>query len=323
MASLELTNEWMISSCAGLFQRMAAPAKRVFLDAEMSMDELDELVMVGGSSHMPAVRQYISRLLGRKPAEDSRPDTAIALGAGICAGMKSRAADLRELVLTDVCPFTLGVAVLNTADPERPIMSSLIERNCVLPSSREDVFSTAYEGQEEVMIEVYQGENLYCRDNTFLGKLRAAVPRSKQGRQPVRVRFTYDINGLLEVEAATGSEKPQRLVIKNDSMSDQEAERRLQELSALKSDNATLTAQYENAPPGAGGPPGPHRPGGAALCGLRGPTARGGVPASGVVSKRPEQPGPNPGGQGVPGDAQVPGPGRGLDGRRRISGYGV
>ena len=234
MASLELTNEWMISSCAGLFQRMAAPAKRVFLDAEMSMDELDELVMVGGSSHMPAVRQYISRLLGRKPAEDSRPDTAIALGAGICAGMKSRAADLRELVLTDVCPFTLGVAVLNTADPERPIMSSLIERNCVLPSSREDVFSTAYEGQEEVMIEVYQGENLYCRDNTFLGRLRAAVPRSKQGRQPVRVRFTYDINGLLEVEAATGSEKPQRLVIKNDSMSDQEAERRLQELSALK-----------------------------------------------------------------------------------------
>ena len=84
------------------------------------------------------------------------------------------------------------------------------------------------------MIEVYQGENLYCRDNTFLGRLRAAVPRSKQGRQPVRVRFTYDINGLLEVEAATGSEKPQRLVIKNDSMSDQEAERRLQELSALK-----------------------------------------------------------------------------------------
>lgn len=234
MASLELTNEWLIHSCGPLFQRLAAPVKRVLADADMSMDELDELVMVGGSSHMPSVRRYVSRLLGREPVEDSRPDTAIALGAGICAGMKARAEDLREIVLTDVCPFTLGIAVVAQADPDRPMMSPIIERNCVLPSSREDVYTTAFDGQDNVLIEVYQGENLYCADNTFLGKLLVPVPRDKQGRQPVRVRFTYDINGLLEVEAISKSGTPMRLVIKNDAMSDREAERRLAELSALK-----------------------------------------------------------------------------------------
>ncbi|MCI8422202.1 MAG: molecular chaperone HscC [Lawsonibacter sp.] len=233
-ASLLLTNEWMIHACSTLFQRLAAPARRVFVDAGMSIEELDELVLVGGSSHMPSVRRYIARLLGRKPSEDSRPDTAIALGVGICAGIKARAADLKELVLTDVCPFTLGVAVLDRSSPGRPLMSPLIERNCVLPSSREDVYTTAYDNQDTVNIRVYQGENLHCDDNTFLGSLMVKVPKDKQGHQPVRVRFTYDINGLLEVEAANAAGKMSRLVVKNNSMSDAEAERRLVELSALK-----------------------------------------------------------------------------------------
>ena len=107
-ASLPLTNEWLIRKCSPLFRRMVAPVRTVFRDAEMSVHDLDELVMVGGSSHMPSVQRYISEILGLKPVTNSRPDTAIALGAGICAGMKARAEDVKELVLTDVCPFTLG-----------------------------------------------------------------------------------------------------------------------------------------------------------------------------------------------------------------------
>lgn len=233
-ASVPMTNEWLIRKCSRLFQRMAAPVQKAFRDAGMSPSELDELVMVGGSSHMPSVRQYIAQLLGREPAADSHPDTAIALGAGICAGMKARAADLRELVLTDVCPFTLGVATYNEAEPNRDRMSPLIERNSVLPTSKEGIYYTIRDGQTKIDLKIYQGENPYCEDNTLLGELQVSVPPAPRGQIPVRVRFTYDINGLLEVEAGSQSGKTARLVLQNKEMTAKEVEERLRELSALK-----------------------------------------------------------------------------------------
>ena len=233
-ASVPMTNEWLIRKCSRLFQRMAAPVQKAFRDAGMSPSELDELVMVGGSSHMPSVRQYIAQLLGREPAADSHPDTAIALGAGICAGMKARAADLRELVLTDVCPFTLGVATYNEAEPNRDRMSPLIERNSVLPTSKEGIYYTIRDGQTKIDLKIYQGENPYCEDNTLLGELQVSVPPAPQGQIPVRVRFTYDINGLLEVEAGSQSGKMARLVLQNKEMTAKEVEERLRERSALK-----------------------------------------------------------------------------------------
>lgn len=233
-ASLALTNEWLIRSCSALFHRLAAPIRRVFLDSGMSMDELDELVMAGGSSHMPSVRRFVARTLGREPAKGSSPDTAVALGAGVCAGMKERTVDLKELVLTDVCPFTLGIANYNRAEPDRPIMSALIERNCVLPSSREGEYFTVHDNQEIISVKVYQGENLYCADNTLLGELNIQVPKARHGRQSVRVRFTHDINGILEVEAVNKNGEMARLVLQNREMSDEEVSRRLKELSVLK-----------------------------------------------------------------------------------------
>ena len=233
-ASLTLTHEWVIRKCAALFRRLTAPIQRVFLDAGVSARELDDLVMVGGSSHMPVVRRYISRFLGMEAAEDSRPDTAIALGAGICAGMKARASGLRELVLTDVCPFTLGIASYNENEPSRHLMSPLIERNSVLPSSKMGVYYTARDNQKEVEIQIYQGENRYCAENTLLGRLELPVPPAPRGQQSVRVRFTYDINGLLEVEAANEAGRMSRLVLQNKDMSQEEVQRRLKELEGLK-----------------------------------------------------------------------------------------
>ena len=161
-AALTLSNEWLIRKCGALFRRMTAPIQRVFLDGGISLQELDDLVMVGGSSHMPAVRRYIARTLRKEPAKDSRPDTAVALGAGICAGMKARAGDLKELVLTDVCPFTLGVARYNESEQGRDLMSPIIERNSVLPSSKMGIYYTVRDGQDKVDVRVYQGENRYC-----------------------------------------------------------------------------------------------------------------------------------------------------------------
>lgn len=233
-AALTLSNEWLIRKCGALFRRMTAPIRRVFLDGGVSPRELDDLIMVGGSSHMPAVRRYIARALQKEPAGDGSPDTAVALGAGVCAGMKARAEDLRELVVTDVCPFTLGVARYNESEPGRDLMSPIIERNSVLPSSKMGVYYTVRDGQDKVDVRIYQGENRYCGDNALLGELRLPVPPAPRGQQSVRIRFTYDINGLLEVEAVNEAGQAERLVLQNQDMTPEEAERRLRELSRLK-----------------------------------------------------------------------------------------
>ena len=233
-ASLALTHEWVIRKSSALFQRMLVPVRKVFMDAGVRAEELDELVMVGGSSHMPAVRRYIAKALGREPAAGARPDTAIAVGAGICSGMKARAGDLRELVLTDVCPFTLGINVLNEAEPERSLMSPIIERNSVLPTSKEGTYYTARDNQQAIDVKVYQGEQRYCDDNTFLGHLEIAVPPGPRGQQYVRVRFTYDINGLLEVDVVSKEGQSARLVLQGSGMTEAEVEQRLKELETLK-----------------------------------------------------------------------------------------
>ena len=233
-ASIALTHEWVIRKSGVLFQRMLAPVRKVFMDAGMGVDELDELVMVGGSSHMPAVRRYIAKALGREPASGARPDTAIAVGAGICSGMKVRADGLRELVLTDVCPFTLGINVINEAQPDKARMSPIIERNSVLPTSKEGIYYTARDNQPAIDVKIYQGEQRYCDDNTYLGHLEVAVPPAPRGEQYVRVRFTYDINGLLEVDVVGKNGQSGRLVLQGAGMSQEEVETRLKELESLK-----------------------------------------------------------------------------------------
>ena len=234
-ASLTLTNEWLIRKGAPLFKRLTAPIRRVLADSGLRAESLDELVMVGGSSRMPSVRGYIAKTLGREPAAGARPDTAIALGAGICGGMKARAEGLRELVLTDVCPFTLGTNVANPADPARPILSPIIERNSVLPSSKMGLYCTSYDNQTNIDVGIYQGENLHCDENTQLGMLHISVPPAPRGRQVIRVRFTYDINGILEVEVLSQEDqRTDKLLLRGGGVSEEEARKRMEELSRLK-----------------------------------------------------------------------------------------
>ncbi len=233
-ASQLINNEWLIRKCSSLFRRMLTPVRTVQRDSQISPDEIGELVMVGGSSHMPSVRSYITQLLRLPLCQNSRPDTAIALGVGICAGMKARVPELSQLVLTDVCPFTLGVNCLNRAMPDVDRMSPIIERNSILPSSKEGFYVTASDNQEGLLFKVYQGENPYCRDNTYLGEVFVPVPPAPQGQQGGKVRFTYDINGLLEVEAINQHNQSARILLKGQGMSEKEAEQRMKELAALK-----------------------------------------------------------------------------------------
>lgn len=233
-ASQMINNEWMIRKCSSLFRRMVAPIRSVLRDAQISPDEIGELVMVGGSSHMPSVRQYITHTLGLTPAQNSHPDTAIALGVAICAGMKERVPELRQLVLTDVCPFTLGVNCYNPAVPDMDRMSPIIERNSILPTSKEGFYVTVSDNQQGLLFKVYQGENPYCKDNTYLGEVFIPVDPAPQGKQGAHVRFTYDINGLLEVEAVNQNKQAARILLKGQGMSEEEAEQRMNELASLK-----------------------------------------------------------------------------------------
>ena len=233
-SSIIMTSEWLIRRCNALFRRLTAPVRKVFLDAGIPPRELDELILAGGSSRMPTIRSYISRFLDRKPVANCPPEFAVALGAGVCAGMKAHARELRDLILTDICPFTLGVDVINQSEPGRLLMSPIIERNSPLPTSRMGLYSTTRDNQDKVEIRIYQGENRYCADNAYLGKMELSVPPAPAGEQSIRIRFTYDINGLFEAEAVNDQGERAHLLLRGDDMTDEEARRRLEELQKLK-----------------------------------------------------------------------------------------
>lgn len=252
--SLTLNGDLLIQRCAGLFERMAAPVRRALRDSGITPAELQAVVPVGGSCRMPVVRQYLSHMLRRPLQSPAGPDTAVALGAALYAGMKSRETALRQLVLTDICPFTLGVAVENHAQPGRLRLAPVIERNSALPSSKVHNFCTAADGQTAIRVEVYQGEQPYVEDDLCLGQLSLTVPPGPRGQESADVRFTYDINGILEVEVrvlSTGETQTALLVGQGSGLTQEEAEERMRQLAHLKlhpreqEENRALIAQGE------------------------------------------------------------------------------
>ena len=189
--------------CEPLLTRLREPVLRALRDGGIHAEKLKEIVLVGGATRMPIVRKAVARMFGRFPGMGPNPDEAIALGAAVQAGLKSRDAALKEVVMTDVCPYTLGV---DTAE-RRPdgsirtgIFAPIIERNSVVPTSRYRTFTTIQAGQRQVKFNIYQGEAPWVADNIALGTIEIPVPPRRDGPVQVEVRFTYDINGLLEVD---------------------------------------------------------------------------------------------------------------------------
>ena len=235
--SMALTGQMLIQQAQTLFSRMRTPLLRALKDSGLSPSELQAVVPVGGSCKMPVVRQYLNHLLGQKLANPGSPDTVVALGAGMYAAMKERRTEVKELVLTDICPFTLGVGVYNPADEDNLLMSPIIERNSALPTSKVERYYTTSDGQTRLRIQVFQGEEMYCRENQKLGELDLPVPAAPAGKEGADVRFTYDINGILEVEATsltTGRTISTVLVGQGSGLTEEQARRRLKELEGLK-----------------------------------------------------------------------------------------
>jgi molecular chaperone HscC len=189
---------------------------------------------------MPIVKRAVTRMFGRFPSAGPNPDEAIAVGAAIQAGLKVRDAALKDVVMTDVCPYTLGVGT----SEKRPdgsyahgIFSPIIERNTVVPASRMKSFATLQDDQRQVVFKVYQGESRQCDDNVQIGKIDIPVPPQRAGTVSLDVRFTYDINGLLEVDVKVpeSGETRQLVIVDEDvDMTSKEVQERRAQLAALK-----------------------------------------------------------------------------------------
>lgn len=235
--SLELNQEHFIIISQKLLTRLIQPVRKVLLDGNVSKEHLTGIVLVGGSCKMPIIRDFLEYSLQTHQISIVEPDHMIALGIGVYAGIKERSEDVKDMMLTDICPFSLGIAVRNPSNDKKQDMLVIIERNTALPASREYIVSAVEKGQTFAVVKVYQGESYDVDDNCEIGSLEIQLPKNTKDREKVAVRFTYDINGLLYVEAriiSTG--KVNTLVIQNGKrqMSMQEVEKQIKQLESLR-----------------------------------------------------------------------------------------
>ena len=188
---------------APLLERMKSPILRALRDASLQPNQIDEVLLVGGSTRMPCVAKLAAQLFGRLPLRTLPPDEAVAMGAAVQAGLKAGDAALGDMIVTDVAPFSLGVSSAKKMGRQivSGLFSPILERGTVIPASREEVFSTIEDGQKAITFSVYQGEHSLVRDNKKLGEYTINdLEPLPAGEQTFRVRFTYDLNGILEVD---------------------------------------------------------------------------------------------------------------------------
>ena len=226
--------------CEVLYEKIRIPVKRALSDAKLKLSDIDKVVLVGGGTKYIGVRTFVSKLFHTFPDTSISPDEAVALGAAVQGAMKERVESIKEVILTDVCPFTLGTEVmveLGEGIKEGGHYCPIIERNTIIPASRTERFYTVHDNQTRITLNVLQGESRMAKNNLELGVLEVEVPKNKSGEEAVDVTYTYDINSILEVEARViSTDKKYRKIIKGQytEMTDEEIEKRFEELSYLK-----------------------------------------------------------------------------------------
>jgi molecular chaperone HscC len=234
-----LTSDAFAQIAEPLLERLRKPIARALSDSRIRPEELAHVVLAGGATRMPIVRREAARLFGRLPLQRLDPDEVVGRGAGVQAGLKMRSADLADVVLTDVAPYTLGIEVSEgpPGAASHGRMLPVIERNTVVPVSRMRSVVPGRDFQRTVEVNIFQGESRLVRDNIALGSFELSLAPRRIAEQSIEVRFTYDVNGILEVSArAEADGASERLVIRHgpDAPSAQEAEARLADLAALK-----------------------------------------------------------------------------------------
>ena len=225
--NIKLTRAKLESLVEDLVQKTVEPCRVAIKDAGVSTSDIAEVILVGGQTRMPLVQKYVKDLFGKEPRKDVNPDEAVAVGAGIQAGVL--AGEVKDVLLLDVTPLSLGIETLGG------VMTKLIEKNTTIPTRASNVFSTADDNQTAVTIHVLQGERDRAADNKSLGKFDLTdIPPAPRGMPQVEVSFDIDANGILNVSAkdkATGRE--QKIVIKASSgLTEEEIKRMVRDAEA-------------------------------------------------------------------------------------------
>ena len=238
--TLTLTRHTFEDVTKGLLKRLRQPIQRAIMDAGLRAENIDRIVLVGGATRMPIVRSLIARMFKSFPEHNLNPDTVIALGAAVQAGLVGRHAALEDMVMTDVCPFTLGSEVaieMGNGNYESGNFQPIIERNTVIPVSRSVINSTIQLGQTQINLGIYQGEAPKIANNVFLGRLDISIPKNKKEHEHFDIRFTYDVSGVLEVLVKVMSTgKTSKLIIEGNpgALTQEEIKKRFKDLDKLK-----------------------------------------------------------------------------------------
>lgn len=255
--ALDVSETVLEDICKPLLQRIRTPIERALRDARLRADELDRIVLAGGASRMPMIRRMVTRMFGRFPSCELNPDEVVALGAAVQAGLKMKDAALKEVVMTDVAPYSLGVEIARqqrTGTVSAGHFDPVIDRNSIVPVSKSKNYVPMHDDQRQVELRIYQGESRLTKDNVLLGTLSLALPPGRATEHSFDVRFTYDVSGLLQVDATLDKTGETRsLVIEGNPglLSEQEIGERLKALSKLKIhprdqlQNRTLLARAE------------------------------------------------------------------------------
>jgi molecular chaperone HscC len=230
-------NEWT----SNLLAKTRLPLQRALSDAGLTRHQVDEIIMVGGATRMPQIKGLLKETFGKEPRCTLDPDLVVAMGAAIQGGLVHLDKAVTDMVVTDVAPFTLGVEIAKdvAGSVRGGYFFPVISRNTTIPISRVEQFSTIGANQTSVTIRLYQGEGRRIEDNLFLGEFELkGIPRGPAGQQ-VDVRFTYDLNGILEVEAvaaASGIKATYVVTRHAQNMSGTQLKEALQNMQNLKSD---------------------------------------------------------------------------------------
>lgn len=237
---IKLSRAKLESLCADIFERLLKPTKQAVQDANVSPNQIDEVILVGGSTRMPRIQEIVKDYFGKEPNKSVNPDEAVAIGAAVQGAVLT--GEVREVLLLDVTPLSLGIETLGG------ITARLIERNTTIPTRKSQIFTTAEDNQTAVDIKVVQGERELARDNKMLGQFRLeGIPPAPRSVPQVEVTFDIDANGILHVSAkdkATGKE--QRITITSTTgLSKEDIDRMVQEAKDHEAEDKKIKETVE------------------------------------------------------------------------------